>query len=451
MNTQKLRQKILNLAIRGKLVPQMEGDEPASVLLSKIKAEKARLVKEGKIRKSKALPHIAEGEKAFDLPSGWEWVRFEEFSNIIGVGLVRSNEQQKERSGYSYFKMNNIENSNGNFNLYNMPNVKANADEVERFSLEDNDFLFNTRNSYELVGKTTVVSGVSGKSIIYNNNILKVKFFGNIIPKYINYYFISSAGQAILRNFVSSTTNVAAIYQKQLITIACPLPPIAEQKRIVQIVELLFAQMDEIEKNKQDLQALIKKAKSKILGLAIHGKLVPQDPNDEPIDVPEFDGEQPFEVQQNWRWIEYQKAVDTISIRDYQIKQSEIYAKGLYPVVSQSQNLIEGYSDNEKRIVKIESPYLVFGDHTKVVKYVDFDFIVGADGVKIIKPLKCDTKYLYYFTIQAVNNFDRGYSRHWQFLKMEPMPLPPLAEQQRIVVAIETLFAKLDRIEVELE
>jgi len=100
--------------------------------------------------------------------------------------------------------------------------------------------------------------------------------------------------------------------------------------------------------------------------------------------------------------------------------------------------------------LKINKPIIIFGDHTRVVKYIDFDFIVGADGVKIIEP-KIDEKFAYYSLLYASTKIEnRGYSRHFGILQKFSFPLPPLAEQERIVEKIEQIFALIDRIEVKL-
>lgn len=133
----------------------------------------------------------------------------------------------------------------------------------------------------------------------------------------------------------------------------------------------------------------------------------------------------------------------------FQIQQSEILTTGKTPVVSQSSLFIEGYS-NETNICKFH-PCIIFGDHTRNVKYIDFEFIVGADGVKILMP-EFNPKYAYYLIKYATLNIEnKGYSRHFGQISKFKFPFPPLAEQQRIVAKIEELFAKLDAIENSLQ
>lgn len=189
------------------------------------------------------MPPVAEDDIPFVIPSNWSWVRFNDIANIVGTGMIRSGQEQYDEADYYYFKMNNIENFTGKCDFSNMTMVNASDDEYGKYKLEEGDFLFNTRNSAELVGKTAVVHNLPSDKILLNNNILKVLFWGNICPDYINYFFISRSGRRQLEQFITSTTNVAAIYQRQIITLAIPLPPVAEQIRIVEKINQILVQI----------------------------------------------------------------------------------------------------------------------------------------------------------------------------------------------------------------
>ena len=231
-----MQKSILQTAIQGKLVEQRPEEGTGDELYRQIQVEKQRLIKAGAIKKEKPLPEIAEDEIPFDIPESWKWVQFGDISNILGTGLVRSSSEQYVTAQYYYFKMNNIGNFDGKCHFDNMNMINATPEEYERYKIEKGDFLFNTRNSRELVGKTAVVPEID-VPIILNNNILKIRLWGKIIPEYINCFFNSPLGREQLVKFITNTTNVAAIYQKQLITLYVPLPPLAEQKRIVAKLE----------------------------------------------------------------------------------------------------------------------------------------------------------------------------------------------------------------------
>ncbi len=136
--------------------------------------------------------------------------------------------------------------------------------------------------------------------------------------------------------------------------------------------------------------------------------------------------------------------VKKVSLTGKKLKQSEYQEKGRLPVIDQGQSFIGGYTNKEKFKISCELPVIIFGDHTKVVKYVDFEFIAGADGVKVIKPLEVFYPKLFYYFLQAIQLPDKGYARHFQFLEKSSLPLPPLPEQYRIVAKIEEVFTKLD-------
>ena len=241
-----------------------------------------------------------------------------------------------------------------------------------------------------------------------------------------------------------------------------------------------------------------KDLKKSILQLAIQGKLVPQDPKDEPAsklldkirvakqtlvkegkikkdkqesfiykgddnnyyekigkDIRNITDEIPFEIPDSWEWVRLSDLITNIPSKSFQINAKEILDKGLYPVVSQSMNLIDGFSNEINKVLSLKNPILLFGDHTRVLKLIDFDFIVGADGTKLLLPLLDNiTAYLYYaIRYFIINMRTRGYSRHYQFIKNHILPLPPLEEQKRIVRRIEFLepyVEEYDKAETEL-
>lgn len=237
-----LKSKVLDLAMRGKLVEQDQNDEPASVLLEKVKAEKEQLIKEKKIKKSKTLPPITDEEKPFDIPDSWEWVRLGDVTNFVGTGMVIPANKQFDTftsQMLPYFKMNNIGNWDGEFGVNNWTYVLK-TQNSDNYLLKSGQLLFNTRNSRELVGKTTIVPDNLNKKILANNNILRIESFGKMKLKYINYYLISPFSRHMFLNMTAATTNVAAIYQKQLNKLLVPLPPLEEQKRIVKKIDQLF-------------------------------------------------------------------------------------------------------------------------------------------------------------------------------------------------------------------
>ena len=247
----KLRELIVTLAMQGKLVPQDPADQPASELLKEIEAEKRRLVKEGKIKKQEPLPPIKPEEVPYEIPAGWEWVRLGDAIFNAMTGIDRGKSLQSIEYQYPYFKMNNISNV-GSCDYTQVTNINASQDERNRYSLSDGDFLFNTRNSAELVGKTCVFSRPDEENWLYNNNILKIEFSPFVDNWFANRWFNSTIGKNELNKIKSATTNVAAIYQGKLMNFLLPLPPFTEQKRIIAKVDELMALCDELEQQLKD-------------------------------------------------------------------------------------------------------------------------------------------------------------------------------------------------------
>ncbi len=145
-----------------------------------------------------------------------------------------------------------------------------------------------------------------------------------------------------------------------------------------------------------------------------------------------------------WMLVKISRVIDKISLTGKKLKKRDYQDEGKLPVVDQGQTFVGGYTNREKLMVTCEEPVIVFGDHTKVIKYVDFDFVAGADGVKVMRPLRVFYPKLFYYFLQSVRIPKKGYARHFQFLEKSFIPLPPLPEQRRIVAQIEELFTKLD-------
>lgn len=153
----------------------------------------------------------------------------------------------------------------------------------------------------------------------------------------------------------------------------------------------------------------------------------------------------------SWEWIPFKQAYDNVTSSSRKLKQKQYLQEGSIPVVDQGKELIGGYTENKNILHESELPCIVFGDHTRCVKYVDFNFVQGADGVKVLKPTELYSPEFSYRALQAVRLPDKGYSRHFKFLKETSFPLPPSNEQKRIAEKITTLEAKSKKAKQALE
>ena len=149
-------------------------------------------------------------------------------------------------------------------------------------------------------------------------------------------------------------------------------------------------------------------------------------------------------VPSGWAWTTLGEVVDSVPLTGLKLPQGQYEASGSLPVVDQGQELVGGHTNREDLRIRVERPVIVFGDHTKAIKYVDFDFVAGADGIKPLVPWEVFFPKLFYYLLLALRLPDKGYARHFQFLVKSSMPILPFHEQRRIVAKIEELFSQLD-------
>ena len=296
MDTKALRQKILDLAIRGKLVPQDPNDEPASVLLERIRAQKQQMVREGKL-KSKDIKDdtvifvgednlhyekLADGtvkcieeEIPFDVPKGWLWARIFSIADDLPYGTAKKSEKEGK---LVVLRMGNIQSGEIDYNdlVYS-----SDEEDIARYSLIPGDLLFNRTNSAEWVGKTAIYRG--DVPCIYAGYLIRVRT--HINAEYLNAVMNSGYARDYCNSVKTDGVNQSNINAQKLGAFLVPIPPIKEQLRIDAYIAKALPHVQAIGQNKADIAALVSLTKSKILDLAVHGQLVPHNPNDEPASV----------------------------------------------------------------------------------------------------------------------------------------------------------------------
>ena len=462
MDTKKLRQKILDLAIHGKLVPQDSNDETASVLLERIRAEKERLIKEGKIKKSKAsktsdTPHYE--QVPFEVPSSWEWTTLENILELVSGQDFPPEKYNANVSGIPYIiGASNIDNEQLVINRWTeYPSV------------------------YSYLNDLLVVCKGAGIGKMAINNIGTVHIARQIqavrvYTNYINIRYIKAVIKNNIENIISKANGlIPGLKRELLLSLQIPLPPFPEQQRIVAEIEKCFALIDIIENVKADLQTTIKQAKNKILDLAIYGKLVSQDPNDEPASEllkrinPKAeitcDNGQYGKMPKGWCLVtgtslfkqmksakpkgELFKYIDIDSVDN---KSNIVSSIKEIPTI-EAPSRASRYTEKGDVVFSMVRPYL-----RNIARITENDCIAST-GFYICSPYNCMlSKFCYYlmlsnYVVDGLNTFMKGDNSpsitkreidNWLY------PLPPMNEQYRIVAKIEKIFTILDRIELSL-
>jgi len=470
MNTKALRQKILDLAIHGKLVPQDPNDEPASVLLERIRDEKERLIKEGKIKrpkKSKATsdkPHYP-----YELPEGWAWTTLSEITSIIGDGL-HGTPQYDIFGNYFFINGNNLVNRTI---VIKEGTKKVSDDEYVKYrkTLNERTILVSINGTIGNIGTYNGEKIILGKSACYFNLLpdISKSYICNIIESdYFRKYAFKSATGSTIKNVPLKAINDFYI----------PLPPLQEQRRIVESIEHRLSFVDYIELDKEKLQETIKKAKSKVLDLAIHGKLVPQDPTDEPASEllkrinpkAEITSDNGHYQKLPEGWCETQlgdifnhntgKALNSSNtegtLKDY-LTTSNVYWNSFdFSVIKKM--LFKESELNKCQITKGDLLVCEGGDIGRAAIWnYDYDICIQNHLHRLRPKVNgiCVPFYYYVLYYLKINNMIGGKGIGLLGLSSNALhklhvPFPPLNEQHRIVAKIEDIFAQLDAIEASL-
>ena len=468
MDTKALRQKILDLAIHGKLVPQDPNDEPASVLLERIRAEKEKLIKEGKIKKVKKYAKTSDKPHyPYELPKGWVWTTVGE---TCETHLGKMLDKLKNEGCYMSY-LRNINVRWGCFDLTDVLKMRFKDDEVERYMIEKGDLVLCEGGE---PGRCAIWD--KANPIMFQKALHRIRCYGGVLNEYLKYVIEDYAKANKLEEYYTGST-IKHLTGESLVSILFPLPPVKEQERIVQEIQRYLSLVAIIENNKENLLAAIKQAKSKVLDLAIHGKLVPQDPNDEPaIELLKRINPKAEIITDNGH---YQKLPEgwclTIlgSIGTWQSgatpsRLQKDYYGGNIPWLKTG-DLNDGIITNIPEFIteKALEETSVKLNPTDSILIAMYGATIGKIGILSFPATtnqaccacldyKIDKMYIFYFLLSNRINFvSMGGGGAQPNISKEKIvnttfPLPPLAEQKRIVSKIEELFHQLDMIEESL-
>ena len=468
MDTKALRQKILDLAIHGKLVPQDPNDEPASVLLERIRAEKERLIKEGKIKKGKKSAKTSDKPHyPFELPKGWVWTTLGEIGEIITGNTPSKDNKEYYGGNIPFFKPTDLEQG---------IDTKFSNDKLSQLGFESSRKLPANTVLVTCIGATIGKTGLISVEGSCNQQINAIVPTKSIIPYFLYYACVSEYMQNEIKSNASATT-LPILNKGNFSKIAFPLPPLEEQKRIVSEIERWMLFVKVVESGKSDLQKIIIQAKSKILDLAIHGKLVPQDPNDEPASEllkrinpkAEITCDNPQYGKLPKGWCEtllgnighWQSGATPSRLR-------KDYYNGDIPWLKTgdlNDSVIKSIPETITRKALEETSVKL--NPTGSVLIAMYGATIGKIGILALPATTnqaccacvdymCDKMFLFYFLLANRKRFiAMGGGGAQPNISKEKItnthiPLPPLSEQHRIVAKIEELFVQFDKIEASL-
>ena len=480
MNIAHLKSKILDLAVRGKLTEQRPEEGSAEELLARIREEKQRLIAEGKLKKEKPLPEITEEEIPFDIPAGWKWVRLGECGMFISGYTPKTSDIQADGS-IPYFKVADM-NAVGN----------------EIYLKKTSSFLKRATKKFL---KNTIVYPKNGGAVFTNKRRILTEDsvvdlntggyypFSQMDLMYFYYLFLNIDFKKYHKGSALPTLDLNKLKQRIF-----PLPPLAEQKRIVEKIEAIFKQADIIEEKRLALKTAVRHTKSRVLDLAVRGKLTEQRPEEGSAEellarireekqrliaggkmkkekpLPEITEEEiPFDIPAGWKWCRYMdlfthssgkalKQSDTDGIKREYITTSNLYWNRFD--LTKVRTMYFKDRELEKCTVKKGDLLLCNGGDVGRAAIWNYDYnICIQNHVSRLRPINPQIQIKYFFYLlwyYKTSGFISGKGIGISSLTVNDIlslaiPLPPLAEQKRIVEKIEQIFGTLDTIEKAVE
>ncbi|HIS87996.1 TPA: restriction endonuclease subunit S [Candidatus Avigastranaerophilus faecigallinarum] len=481
MLADKLRKSVLQSAIQGKLTEQLATDDKVEDLLQAIKEEKELLIKEKKIKKQKPLPEITEDEIPFAIPENWKWVRLGDISYKIVDGDHNPPTGEKGKTPYIMASSTNI----GNERLINLEKV--------RYLSEENFIKCNKRT---LVKKDDILFssvGSIGSVIVYNEDYkLTFQRSVTVIGTRINSYYLRIVLLSPYCQFIfktqSSGTAQKGFYIRQVNNLLIPLPPLAEQKRIVEKLDNVLANIGELKANEEKLSILQKnfpdKLKKSILQSAIQGKLTEQLATDDNVEdllqaikeekerlikekkikkqkplLEITEEEIPFEIPKNWKWVRLGKVIELISGRDLTKDKYNNNYEGI-PYITGASNfnnnnlIIDRWTDKATSIAVKNDILLTCKGTIGEIIVLKEDKVHIARQIMAIRLLYGNFDYIKWYIISQIDKLKSmgksiipGISR--EMILNYLIPLPPLAEQKRIVEKLDKLLADIEELKIE--
>ena len=459
MNTKALRQKILDLAIHGKLVPQDPNDEPASVLLERIRDEKERLIKEGKIKRPKKIKTTSDKPHyPYELPEGWAWCKLDDLAfykkGPFGSSLTKAMFVSKGDDTYKVYEQKNAIQKDCTLGTYYISKEKYES--LSGFAIQPFDIIVSCAGT---IDETYVLPRNIQKGII-NQALMLIRLYYRDIEQFYLLYF-----DFILKEEVKNSSKGTAIKNippfDVLKNFYIPIPPLKEQIRILDEINKWMSFVELIETGTANLQNVIKQTKSKVLDLAIHGKLVPQDPTDEPASEllkrinpkAEITSDNGHYQKLPEGWVitpmqtlcalvdgEKQNGIERINLDVKYLRgerEAKVLTSGKYTAANTLLILVDGENSGEVFRAPVDgyqgSTFKQLSIHEEM--YTDYVLQVINLHRKTLRENKVGS---------AIPHLNK------KLFKAINVPIPPYEEQKRIVNAINQTYTTLDKIKENL-
>lgn len=490
MTAQDLKNSILQLAVQGKLVPQNSNDQPAYELLIRITQQKSDMIKDGKIKREKPFSKITDDEIPFDIPDNWLWVRLGDYC----LDMFSGKSPVYSKTPTPYTVIGQAANQQAGIDYSQIKYTIAefwNSMDPKYFLLE-NDVLLNTLG-HGTLGRSGIVLNLEQK-LITDGHLFVFRLFNAVASKYF-YYYLQYKRQEIEKS-ANGSTNQTFLSLKRTKQWLLPIPPLAEQERIVAKIEELLplvSEYDEAEKRLSTLNSdFPDKLRKAILQQAVQGKLTERDPSDEPASEllkrihvekaklitegkirrekslpPITEDDCPFEIPDEWEWVRLTDVGEVSRGRSKHRPRNDtvLYKDGKYPLIQTGDVARSGgsirscssfYNDaglEQSRMWPKGTLCLTIAANIADVGILDFDacFPDSVVGFNAFSPITSN-KYFLYMLMAYRAILDSMATRSAQkninldTIASLAYPLPPLAEQQRIVDCVEELFAACDEL-----
>lgn len=487
MTPEQLKASILQQAMEGKLVKQDPNDEPASVLVKKIADEKAQLIQEKKIKRTKKLPAITDDEKPFDIPDSWEWVRLGTIFDVKGGKRVpRGKRLNTSHQGKPYLRVADM--VNGSIKKDDLHYADDSiVEQISKYTISSKDLYFSIAGTIGKVGQ--IPNELNNAQLTENAAKLVAYDYVNVCDE----YFVITLESNLVRNQHKKMLNQMAQPKLALFRLKntlIPLPPLSEQKRIVDKIEKLMPLVDEYAESYNQLTKIDAnfndRMKQSILHYAVEGKLVKQDPNDEPASVlvkqitdekarlikekkikplPAItDDEKPYDIPNSWEWVRFGNLVNFNLGKTPQKDDNNYWSNGTVPwvtisdmqkpILSTTKLKISDAAMAEvfkRKIVSSGTLLMSFKLSIGKVTVLDIDAVHNEAIIDIqpyIDSSNIQRNYLFWAlplisNMSQTNTAIKGKTLNKALLNNMLIPLPPLEEQKRIVTKIKELFAAL--------